>query len=76
MVIGEGVKTKKTVKTTKVMTKAYTKVEVFLGFTAEIKLFNSKDAAETVVPPPWIDMCLTESEVICEGREIKVFFGA
>lgn len=62
MVIGEGVKTKKTVRRTKVMTKAYTQVEVFLGFTVVRKLFNSKDPAEMVVPP-----CLTESEVIWGG---------
>lgn len=69
-------KTKRTVKATKVMTKAYTKVEAFLGFAAERKLFNSKDAAETVVPPPWIDMCLTESDVIEPflAREESLFF--
>ena len=65
--MGEGVKTKRTVKATKLMTKAYTKVEAFLGFAAEIKLFNSKDAAEMVVPP-WIEVCLTESEVMVRER--------
>lgn len=68
-------KTKRTVKATKVMTKAYTKVEAFLGFAAERKPFNSKDAAEMVVPP-WIGICLTDSEVIGRvgGEEGDEFF--
>lgn len=47
----EGLKAKKRVKHTKVITKAYAKVEVFLGFTAEMKLLISAAAAVVVVVP-------------------------